>query len=151
MQENSRNTVSGSDMPLDIYSILRALVKDWWMILTAGLLGATVATIAIALPSFLIIFLISTILDNFLEIRFIANAFKGIKIGVGLLILSVSISMVGKMPKKRLSKAIALCACVAMLVINFLSLNISSITLMLIAGMVSLTVYLCGKKGGVVK
>lgn len=118
---------------------------------TAGLLGATVATIAIALPSFLIIFLISTILDNFLEIRFIANAFKGIKIGVGLLILSVAISMVGKMPKKRLSKAIALCACVAMLVINFLSLNISSITLMLIAGMVSLTVYLCGKKGGVVK
>ena len=47
MQENSRNTVSNSDMPLDIYSILRALVKDWWMILTAGLLGAMIAYIMV--------------------------------------------------------------------------------------------------------
>lgn len=43
MQENSKNTVSNSEMPLDIYSILRALVKDWWMILTAGLIGAMLA------------------------------------------------------------------------------------------------------------
>ena len=43
MQENSKNTLQNSEMPLDIYSLLRALVKDWWMILTAGLIGAMIA------------------------------------------------------------------------------------------------------------
>lgn len=43
MQENSRNRMQTDELPLDIYSILRALVKDWWMILTAGLVGAVIA------------------------------------------------------------------------------------------------------------
>ena len=43
MQENSKSTLQNSEMPLDIYSLLRALVKDWWMILTAGLIGAMIA------------------------------------------------------------------------------------------------------------
>lgn len=43
MQESSKNTLQNNELPLDIYSILRALVKDWWMILTAGLVGAIIA------------------------------------------------------------------------------------------------------------
>ena len=42
MQER-RNNLQNNELPLDIYSILRALVKDWWMILTAGLVGAMIA------------------------------------------------------------------------------------------------------------
>ena len=38
----------------------------------------------IVVPSFIVIFLISMFLDNFLEITIVANAFKGIKVGVGL-------------------------------------------------------------------
>lgn len=53
----------------------------------AGFLGALVATLGIVAPSFIVIFLISMFLDNFLEITIVANAFKGIKVGVGLLIL----------------------------------------------------------------
>lgn len=53
----------------------------------AGFLGALVATLGIVVPSFIVIFLISMFLDNFLEITIVANAFKGIKVGVGLLIL----------------------------------------------------------------
>ena len=41
----------------------------------AGMLGAVAATLGVVLPSFVIIFVISTFLDNFLEIPFIANAF----------------------------------------------------------------------------
>ena len=33
------------ELPLDIYSIIRALLKDWWMILTAGLVGLIIAYI----------------------------------------------------------------------------------------------------------
>ena len=47
MQESSKNTLQNNELPLDIYSILRALVKDWWMILTAGLIGAMIAYIMV--------------------------------------------------------------------------------------------------------
>lgn len=43
MQENGKAVLQNNELPLDIYSILRALIKDWWMILTAGLIGAMIA------------------------------------------------------------------------------------------------------------
>lgn len=43
MQESSNTTFLENELPLDIYSILRAWVKDWWMILTAGIVGAMIA------------------------------------------------------------------------------------------------------------
>ncbi len=52
-----------------------------------GFIGALTATAGMILPSFCIIFLISRFLDNFLEITWIANAFQGIKIAVGILII----------------------------------------------------------------
>ena len=66
----------------------------------AGFLGALVATLGIVVPSFIVIFLISMFLDNFLEITIVANAFKGIKVGVGLLILDAAITMINKMQKR---------------------------------------------------
>lgn len=70
----------------------------------AGFLGAFVATLGIVVPSFIVIFLISMFLDNFLEITIVANAFKGIKVGVGLLILDAAITMINKMQKKEIVK-----------------------------------------------
>lgn len=46
MQE-SNSVVQNSELPLDIYSIIRALLKDWWMIITAGLIGAILAYIVV--------------------------------------------------------------------------------------------------------
>ena len=116
----------------------------------AGIPGSIVATVGMALPSFVIIYLISAVLDNFLEIQWIANAFRGIKIGVGILIFRVALTMLKKMKPAPLPRTIAFCAFAAMLTINFLALRISSITLMLIAGFVSLSIFLGKrKKGGV--
>lgn len=56
-----------------------------------GLTGAVAATIGMVLPSFCIIFLISMYLDNFLEIEWIAHAFMGIRIAVGILILDAAL------------------------------------------------------------
>ena len=115
----------------------------------AGIPGATAATVGMVLPSFVIIYLISAVLDNFLAITWIANAFKGIRIGVGLLILNVALSMLKKMKPLPLPRIIAGCAFAVMLTVNFLSLKFSSITLLLIAGMVGLIVFLVnGQKGG---
>ena len=55
-----------------------------------GLIGAIVATMGIVFPSFAIIYLIAILMDDFLEITVIANAFKGIKLAVGILILDAA-------------------------------------------------------------
>ena len=113
-----------------------------------GLSGAVAATVGMVLPSFCIIFLISRFLDNFLEIPWIAHAFMGIRAAVGILILDAGIGMIRKMQKKPLPKVIMLCAFAAMLVIDLFALRISSITLMLIAALVSLAVFAVKKDGG---
>ena len=114
----------------------------------AGFAGSVITTLGIVLPSFLIIFLISLFLDSFLEITLIANAFKGIQICVGLLILDAGITMIKKMKKKPLPIALVVLSAVAMLLINFLSLKFSSIAVMLIAGFISLCAFTIQHKGG---
>lgn len=120
-----------------------------------GFAGALSATLGIVLPSFVIIYLISMFLDNFLEITLIANAFKGIKIAVGILILDAAITMIKKMRKKLVPCVIMVCSFMAMLLINIFSLNFSSISLMLVAAAVSLAVFLIqgapAQKGGAEK
>ncbi len=107
-----------------------------------GLIGAIAATIGMVLPSFCIIFLISMFLDNFLEIAWIAHAFMGIKIAVGILILDAAIKMIRKMQKKPIPLTIVACAFLAMLLIDIFALHVSSITLMLIAAVISLAIFL---------
>ena len=68
-----------------------------------GIWGAIAATLGVVLPSFIIIYLISLFLNNLLEITWIANAFKGIRIAVGILILDAGIRMFVKMKKKAIS------------------------------------------------
>ena len=106
-----------------------------------GLIGAIAATIGMVLPSFCIIFLISMFLDNFLEIAWIAHAFMGIKISVGILILDAAIKMIRKMQKKPIPLTIMACAFLAMLLIDILALHVSSITMMLIAAVISLAIF----------
>ena len=118
----------------------------------AGFIGALVSTLGMIMPSFIVIYLISTFLDNFLELTIIANAFKGIKVAVGILILDAAITMIKKMHKKKLPRIIMVCSCIAMLCINIFALNFSSITLMIVAAVVSLTVFVTNsqpkQKGG---
>ena len=106
-----------------------------------GLMGAAAATIGVVLPSFCIIFLISMFLDNFLEIAWIAHAFMGLKIGVGILILDAAIKMIRKMQREPLPISIMCCAFLAMLIIDVFALRVSTITLMLIAAAISLAVF----------
>ena len=110
-----------------------------------GFTGALAATFGIVLPSFCIIFLVSIFLDRFLEITWFAHAFQGIKAAVGILIIDAGFKMLKKMKKKPLSVAIVVCAFIVMLLISLLSLKISSLILMLAAGLVSLTIFMIKK------
>jgi chromate transporter len=113
-----------------------------------GLVGAVAATVGIILPSFCIIFIISSFLDGFLEIAWIAHAFMGIKIAVGILILDAAVKMISKMPKKPLPLAIMGGAFCAMMLVNIFAVRVSSITLMLIAGILSLSIFLAKRNAG---
>ena len=116
-----------------------------------GFAGALAATAGMVLPSFCIIFAISKLLDHFLEITWIAHAFQGIKIAVGILILDAALRMLKKMQKKPAPRAFMLSAFAAMLLINVFSVRISSIILMLAAGLVSLVIFMVNRpaaKGG---
>jgi chromate transporter len=117
-----------------------------------GFAGAMAATLGMILPSFIIIYLISMFLDNFMEITWIANAFKGIRIAVGILIVDAAIKMIRKMKKKAFMVAIMICSMMVMLMVCLFSWDFSSITLMLISGVVSLVIFAIknasSKKGG---
>lgn len=116
-----------------------------------GFTGALAATIGMVLPSFCIIFSISRFLDHFLEITWVAHAFQGIKISVGILILDAAVKMLQKMQKKPMPLAFMLFAFAVMLLINIFAVRISSIILMLAAGLISLVIFMVKKpaaKGG---
>ena len=102
-----------------------------------------------------LIYLISLLFDNFLEITIVAKAFKGIKIAVGFLILDAAIIMIKKMNKKKLPMVLMICSCIVMFCINMFAWNFSSISLMLIAAIVSLIIFVLSgeskQKGGVKK
>ena len=121
----------------------------------AGFLGAVVATLGMVFPAFVIIYLISMFLDNFLELTIIANAFQGIKIAVGILILDAAITMIKKMHKKKLPRTIMICSAIVMLCVNIFAWNFSSISLMLVAAAVSLSIFVIQgapeQKGGAKK
>ena len=112
--------------------------------LQAGIRGAVAATLGMAMPSFVIIFLISLFFDSFLEIAVIANAFKGIKIAVGVLIVNAAINMLAKMRRKQGKNPLAvwlmLVSYVVMWIVNVFAVQFSTIYILLIAGMVNLVV-----------
>ncbi len=111
-----------------------------------GLPGAIVSTLGITIPSFCIILLISTFLDNFLEIRWVANAFQGIKVAVGILILDAAFKMLKKMKKSFLPMAIMIISTVLMTITTLTSVQISSIILMIIAALINLIVFAVSSK-----
>ncbi len=112
----------------------------------AGMAGAVSATVGIVLPSFLIIFLLSGILDALLTYPLVQNLFRGIRMAVPLLILDAGFSMVRKMKKKLLPCLIVVSSMIIMFMINLFSCRFSSISLMLIAGAVSLCAFLIANR-----
>lgn len=112
----------------------------------AGVAGAVAATIGVVLPSFFVIYLAALFLGNFLEIPLIANAFQGIKVGVGVLILRTGLGMARKTEKKPLYLGILVAGFCILLAAELLSLHVSTIILLLAAAAVSLAVY-WGKGG----
>ncbi len=109
------------------------------------LTGAVAATLGVVLPSFILIYIVAQFLDGFLEITWIANAFKGIKIAVGILIIDAAMKMLKKMKKKPFQISMVVSSAVVMLLISFFSIEISSMVLMLAAAFIGIIVMMLSK------
>ncbi len=105
-----------------------------------NILGSILATIGVVLPSFIIIFIISLFLNQFLQNIYVQYAFVGIKCAVAFLILKAGIQMVLKMPKNILTISIFLITTILMILFDILSINFSSIFLIIIGGAVGIII-----------
>ena len=83
-----------------------------------GFWGAFCATFGVILPSFVIITIISGILQQFQELRAVRYAFMGIRAGVLALILKALWGMYRKCPKHPMAYVIAAMAFVLVAVLN---------------------------------
>ena len=109
------------------------------------------ATSGVVLPSLIIIYIIAMFLENFLEIRFVASAFQGIKAAVAFLIFGAGWKMFRKMKKNPLSLGIFAVCLLVMMAVNLGLFSFSSIYLILLSALLGIGVYvfsLVGRKGG---
>jgi len=96
-----------------------------------GFWGSVLATLALVIPSFIIIFAISLVYSSFKDNQIIAAAFMGIKCAVALLILSAGLHMLKKMKKTWYGLLAVVSAVAILIVVDLLSITFSSIYLIL--------------------
>lgn len=109
-----------------------------------GLWGSVVATVAICIPSFTIIYLISLFFDAFLSLQIVSAAFRGIQVAVIYLILSAGLKMLKGMKKSVFNVAILASVIVCMVAFSLFSVSFSTAFYILICGYIGLFVYLIG-------
>ena len=103
--------------------------------------GSLAATVAVCIPSFVIIFLISLFLDSFLSLEYVGYAFRGIQVGVAFLIFNAGIKMLKDIKKKPLPIIIFVVTTICMVCFSVFAIKFSSIFYILIGGVVGLFAY----------
>lgn len=106
-----------------------------------GVIGALSATVAVCLPSFVIIYLISLFLDQFLTLTYVAYAFKGIQACVVYLILSAAWKLWTSMEKNWMNVSILTAVSIAMISFSVFAVDVSSILYIIICGVIGIAVY----------
>lgn len=113
-----------------------------------GVAGAAVSTFAVALPSFVIIRVISLFFEKFLALEWVGRAFKGIEVCVVYLIFTAGLRMLDENGKDPLSVLIFISVLVLSVLFSVLSISFSSVFFILLSGMLYLVVSsLVNRKG----
>ena len=117
-----------------------------------GFIGALLSTLGMCAPSFSVIFIISLFFDRFLEITWVANAFRGIQIAVIYIILSAGIKMLKQLKKSPVNIVILCVTATLMVLFSVFSVSFSAVFYILISGGVGLVIFLVKyikeRKGG---
>ncbi len=107
----------------------------------AGVLGAVTATVAVCIPSFVIIYAISLFFDAFLALTWVAFAFRGIQVCVVYLILSAGVRMLKGIERRPLSMLILGAVMAAMVALTLTAVEFSSVWYIVISGAIGLVAY----------
>ncbi len=107
--------------------------------------GAIFATIGMCIPSFVIIYIISIFFDQFLEIKIINNAFKGIKVCVIYLVLMAGIKMLKAVKLNIYNIFIIGTTFIFITIFTLFAINFSSVYFLLISGVLGVIGYLLGR------
>ena len=115
-----------------------------------GVEGAVVSTLAVCLPSFVVIYLISLVFDWFLQLSVVASAFRGIQICVIYLILSAGLKMLKSLPRTPFNLIIVAGVVAAMVSCSVMAVSFSSLYYILLCGAAGVLLSLLKKlrKGG---
>ena len=108
--------------------------------------GAATATVAVCLPSFLIIYAISLFFEQFTQLTVIANAFKGIQVCVIYLIFSAGVRMLQALDRSLFSSGVLLSVFLAMTSLSLAGISVSSILLILLSGAAGVAAWLLGRR-----
>jgi len=108
--------------------------------------GAVTATVAVCLPSFLIIYAISLFFEQFTQLTIIANAFKGIQVCVIYLIFSAGVRMLQALDRSLFSSGVLLSVFLAMTSLSLAGISVSSILLILLSGAAGVAAWLLGRR-----
>lgn len=106
----------------------------------AGFKGALAASLAVCIPSFAIIYVISFFYEGFQQITWVASAFKGIQACVVYLILSAGLRMFIEMKRNVFNVSIFAVVSVSFIFVSLLGISFSSIYYILICGVVGVVV-----------
>ena len=107
-----------------------------------GFWGSFLATIAVCIPSFAIIFVISLFFDAFLTLTLVSYAFRGIQACVIYLIMSAGLKMMKDMEKNKFNIIILTVTLACMVLFSVFSVSFSSIFYIIISGFIGLFVYM---------
>ena len=107
--------------------------------------GAATATVAVCLPSFLIIYAISLFFEQFTQLTVIANAFKGIQVCVIYLILSAGMKMLKSLSGTAFNRIIVAGVVAAMVGCSVAAVSFSSLYYILLCGAAGVLLYLLKK------
>ena len=106
-----------------------------------GAAGAAASTVAVCLPSFAVIYLISLFFDQFLRLSVVASAFHGIQVCVIYLILSAGLKMLKQLERSAFNIVILTTVAAAMVGCSIAAVSFSSIFYILFSGAAGLLVY----------
>ena len=101
----------------------------------SGVAGAAVATLAVVLPSFVIIYIISLFLERFLALRWVSYAFKGIQVCVVYLIFTAGLRLLKSIEKRKEGIFIFTVVLILTVVFYIFSISFSSIFFILLSGL----------------
>jgi len=108
--------------------------------------GAATATVAVCLPSFLIIYAISLFFEQFTQLTVIANAFKGIQVRVIYLIFSAGVRMLKALDKSLFATGVLAAVMLVMVGLSLAGVSVSSILLILLSGAAGVAAWLIGRR-----